>query len=89
MGIENIKNLIIKYSTAYGTVVFIYLGLAIRYSIYLWTFDCDGLGCLSVLFFTGPLTLLFIANFSWTIFRLLKMRFAKGQKGQRRNDNEV
>lgn len=85
MGIENIKYFVVRNSIAYGAVVFIYLGLAIRYSIYLWTFDCDGFGCLSVLFFTGPLTLAFITNFSWTTFRLLRMRIAKDQKEKEEN----
>ena len=80
MGIESIKEFIVKHSTAYGIVVLIYLGLAIRYSICLWTFNCDGFGCLSILLFTGPLTAVFLINFSWTIFRLLNVRFGKGQK---------
>jgi hypothetical protein len=80
MGNESIKKFIVNHLPAYGAIAFIYLGLAIRYSIYLWTFDCDGFGCLSILFFTGPLTLVFIINFLWTIFRLLQMRFAKGLK---------
>jgi hypothetical protein len=82
MGNENIKTFVVKHSSVYGIVVLIYLGLAIRYVIYLWTFNCDGFGCLSILFFTGPLTLLFIANFSSTIFRLLRMKLTKKHEEQ-------
>jgi hypothetical protein len=80
MGIEDVRSFIIKYSTAYIIVIFIYLGLAVRYSIYLWNFDCDGFGCLSILFFTGPLTMVFVISFSWVTFRWLKMKLARGQK---------
>src|SRR6478736_6551817 len=80
MGIENIRSFIVKYSTGYGLALFIYLGLAIRYAIYLWNFDCDGFGCLSILLVTGPLTMVFILNFSWVTFRLLKMKLAREQK---------
>lgn len=51
----------------------IYLLLAVRYFVFLWNFDCDGIGCLSIALFTGPLTVGFIIAFSTTTIQALKL----------------
>jgi fumarate reductase subunit D len=42
---ENLKSFIVKHSTIYGVIFFVYLVLAIWYAIHLFNFNCDGFGC--------------------------------------------
>ena len=84
MKIETIRIFIIRYPGAYGTMALVYLALAIRYAIYLWNYDCDGFGCLSVLFFTGPVTLFFIVAFSYVVYRSIKVILFKYQEDRER-----
>lgn len=41
----------------------LYLIASIYYLYFVLNFDCDGFGCLSILFFTGPFIIAFITSF--------------------------
>lgn len=52
----------LKHKIYFG-LNFIYLLVVIKYTIFLLQFNCDGLGCLSIALFTGPITLTFLGIF--------------------------
>jgi len=53
----------------YLILSFIYLCIAIGYLYFLWNFDCDGLGCLSIIFATGPIAIVFMIPFLWMLLK--------------------
>jgi hypothetical protein len=67
----------IKYKI-YFFLSLVYLFLSIWYLCFLIDFDCDGIGCLSIFLFTGPIIIGFIISFIILLFKTFKYFNEKG-----------